>query len=165
MAERSTPKTGRPIMPASYGISAAADGVMSWSWAEDQLTKSRNYWISSTRPDGRPHAMPVWGIWLDGAVVFGTGRDSAKGRNLAARPDVVVHTESGDDVVIIEGVVEEIALGDADLSRRMSEAYNAKYGLPLEGEDPTAVLYAVRPRVALAWIEQDFPNTATRFVF
>ncbi|MEI6136703.1 MAG: pyridoxamine 5'-phosphate oxidase family protein [Chloroflexota bacterium] len=30
-----------------------------------RLRTAMNYWIATTRPDGRPHAAPVWGVWLD----------------------------------------------------------------------------------------------------
>src|SRR3954467_12923982 len=102
-------RSERPSMPTGYGIATGDDGQLPWSWVERECTKSRNYWICTTRPDGRPHAMPVWGLWFDGALVFSTDPASTKGRNLAARPDVVVHLESGDDVVIVEGRVRELA--------------------------------------------------------
>lgn len=52
--------------------------------------------------------MPVWGIWLGGAVYFGTDRRSRKAKNLAANPSLVIHLESGDDAVILEGAAEEV---------------------------------------------------------
>ena len=69
--------------------------------------------------------MPVWGIWLDEAFFFGSGRDSAKTRNLAANPAIVVHLESGDETVILEGLAEQV-LDDA-LERRVDEVYGPKY--------------------------------------
>jgi len=56
--------------------------------------RSRNYWICTSRPDGRPHSMPVWGFWTDGALYFGTERSSRKGKNLAHNYAVSVHLES-----------------------------------------------------------------------
>ena len=82
---------GRPRMPTTYGIATQSGGTLPWSWAEEQLRAARNYWVCSTRPDGRPHAMPVWGLWLDGAVLFSTDPSSRKGRNLTANPAAVVH--------------------------------------------------------------------------
>jgi len=58
--------------------------------------------------DGLPHAVPVWGVWVDGALYFGTDRRSRKARNLATNQGAVVHLESGDDAVILEGFAEEI---------------------------------------------------------
>ena len=94
---------GRPRFPRAYGIPAAEDGLLPWSWAGERLDGSRNYWVATTKPDGAPHAMPVWGLWLDGAFVFSTSPESRKGRNLARDPRVVVHVESGEEVVVLEG--------------------------------------------------------------
>jgi len=95
----------RPSIVEGYGIADDGEGMLPFSWVEDQLAAAHNYWVCSTRADGRPHAMPVWGLWVDGAVWFSTDPASLKARNLAARPEVVVHLESGDDVVVVEGVV------------------------------------------------------------
>lgn len=148
----------------NYGIHAGEEGMLGWEWATERLGRSRNYWISSTRPDGRPHAAPVWGVWLDGALFFGTGPGSRKGRNLTANPEVVAHLESGDEVVILEGAAERVE--DAALLRRVGEVYAAKYDFdPTGGGEEPAPMYAVRPRVAYGWLERDFPATATRWRF
>jgi hypothetical protein len=104
--------------------------------------------------------MPVWGVWVDGAVLFSTDPSSLKGRNLAARPDVVIHLESGDEVVVLEGRVAPIA------SERLEvfvEAYDAKYGHRIDTSNPDFGLYQLEPERVLAWREADFPTSATRF--
>ena len=146
-------------MPDGYGIASGDDGTLPWSWVVEQCTAARNYWICTTREDGRPHAMPVWGLWLGDAVVFSTDPASTKARNFAARPDVVVHLESGDDAVIVEGRVEPIA---RDLLPAFLDAYEAKYDYR-PNEEQTEGVYAVQPVRVLAWREQDFPTSATRF--
>lgn len=156
IAERPGFDPGYGILPADQG-----KGLLSWADAAAKLEASRNYWISTTRADGRPHAAPVWGVWIDGAFLFGTGEQSIKGKNIARNPEVVVHLESGDDVVIIEGVATKVR--DAATMRTYAEAYERKYQFRPEEEPGTA--YAVRPRVAFAWTEQEFPGTATRFRF
>ncbi len=154
----------RPHM-RNYGIATTAKGLMAWEWVDEQMAKARNYWICSTRPDGRPHAAPVWGVWYEGTLYFSSDRESRKARNLTASPEVVVHLESGDDSVILEGVVEVI--DDMELLRRVGKAYALKYPPydPVGEGMPGAVWYALRPRTALAWLERDFPNTATRWDF
>lgn len=154
---------GRPDMPAGYGVHAAADGLLSWDWVTERLTRARNYWLATTRPDGRPHAAPVWGIWLDGGFYFGTHRRSQKGRNLAHNPNLAVHLESGDEAVILEGVVEELTAPQE--FERYAAAYAAKYDFRPEPGGPDDVTYRLRPQVALAWLESDFPRTATRWRF
>ena len=163
------PAAGRPAMPESYGLASAAEGeILPWSWAEERLRESRNYWVVTVRPDGRPHAMPVWGAWVDGAFYFGTGFDSVKGRNIAADPRATVHLESGDEVVVLEGVMEEVT--NPDGIRRFEEAFNTKYGFEVDSEELDmaqmgAVVYRMTPRVAFGWTEANFPRNATRWAF
>ena len=106
----------------------------------DKIAASRNYWIASTRPDGRPHAMPVWGVWVDAQLLFGTDRMSTKGRNIAANPAVVVHLESGDDVVVLEGKPREVT--DASLLALFADAYDAKYAVRPDTSGAETVTYA-----------------------
>ena len=160
-----TPVAGRPKMDEGYGVPREGSGadLLPWSTVEDWLTKSRNYWVATASPAGRPHAMPVWGLWLDGGVMFSTGRTTRKARNIAANPEVIVHLESGDDVCILEGRIE--VERDRELLGRFDDAYEAKYNLrpgAAESSDPT---YILRPRVVLTWLEKDFVNTATRWTF
>lgn len=151
------PRQTRPAFPASYGIATSDEGMLPWTWAEERLVAARNYWIATTDPGGRAHAAPVWGLWLENAFVFGTSRESRKGRNLEHDPRIVVHLESGDEVVILEGVA-----GTIPLDERLAGAYEAKYAFRPE---PAGLWLRVRPRVALAWVEADYPRTATRFAF
>jgi PPOX class probable F420-dependent enzyme len=156
------PERARPRFPGVYGIHGDAEGLLDWSWAEERLIAARNYWVCTTRPDGGPHAMPVWGLWHDGAFYFSSSPDSRKARNLAANPAVTVHLESGDEVVIVEGVAD--LEPDEGLLAELSADYSRKYSFDVSftGGRP---LNVVRPRVAYAWLEQDFPGTATRFTF
>ena len=151
-------------MPASYGIeTGTTEGAVSWGGVTRRLTEARNYWLVTVRGDGRPHAAPVWGLWLDGAFYFSTDPGSQKGRNLARRPDVVMHLESGDDVVILEGRAQPVT--DAAALGRYADAYEAKYDVRPEADPQATNVYAVRPQTAFAWREQDFPRSATRWRF
>ena len=156
------PRRRRPPFKG-YGVEDGDEGMLPWSWATERLEQSRNYWVSTSRPDGRPHAMPVWGIWLDDAFFFSSGRDSAKSRNLAANPAVVVHLESGDETVILEGRAEKVL--DEGLSRRVSQVYWPKYDLTFDASGEADSWFVVRPKRAYAWAERDYPGTATQFDF
>ena len=157
------PTPGRPRVPATYGIPRELGDVGTWAAIAEKIAASRNYWIASTRPDGRPHAMPVWGVWVDGELLFGTDRKSRKGRNIAANPAIVVHLESGDDVVVLEGEPREVA--DAALLALYADAYDAKYAFRPNTSDAATVTYALRPSVAFTWLESDYLNSATRWSF
>jgi hypothetical protein len=154
------PKRSRPQIPEPYGIPKSAEGMLPWSHVVDRLSASRNYWVGSTRPDGRPHAVPVWGVWVDGTLYHGGGGDTRRARNLDANPHVALHLESADEVVIVEGVTDRLTEdnADAELLRRIDDAYEEKYGM----RHGTPV-WALRPHRVLAWTE--YPTTATRWEF
>jgi len=67
------------------------------------LRATRSLWLASTRPDGRPHAIPVWFVWDGRSIYFSTGLGTAKQRNLQHQPRVVAHLGDGDDVLIADG--------------------------------------------------------------
>ena len=148
-----------------YGIREASEGMglFPWSWATERLEKARNYWLSTTRPDGRPHTMPVWGVWLDDMLWFSTGAESRKARNLAGNPACVVAVEQGDGAVILEGAAEK--LPNRAPRKRFAAVYGRKYDWDMEGfEEP---IYVVRPAVVfgLSSAGEEFVESATRWVF
>ncbi len=155
-------------MPEGYGVPENDDGLLDWSWAVERLVAAKNYWFGTTRPDGRPHAMPAWAVWLDGALYFDGSPETRRMRNLARNPAIVVHLERGEDVVIVEGVAEVVRRPDPALAARVVDAFAAKY-LASHGYKPDPAgwerggLYAVRPHVVLAWGQ--FPDSATRWRF
>lgn len=158
------PSASRPHMPG-YGIldADAGAGLLPWSWAVERLSSAHNYWLATTRPDGAPHLMPVWGVWQDGAFYFSTSTGSRKARNLAADPRCVISTDMADEAVILEGVAEEVV--DTELLQIFKLAYDTKYAWEID--TGAGGIYAVRPTVAFAFIEKpaDFPGTATRWEF
>jgi nitroimidazol reductase NimA-like FMN-containing flavoprotein (pyridoxamine 5'-phosphate oxidase superfamily) len=163
MAETPEPRVERARFDPAYGT-ADVTAPLSWEWARERLERSRNYWIGTTRPDGKPHAMPVWGALVDDTVVFGTARQSQKARNLGERRDVVVHLESGDEAVILEGVAEET--NDLELLARAADVFEAKYDWrPGLDDFEGTVWYVVRPQVGYAWLESDYVSTRTRYVW
>ena len=52
----------RPFIP-DYGIEESEKGLLSWDFVDNLLKEAKNYWLSTTRPDGRPHVIPIWGVW------------------------------------------------------------------------------------------------------
>ncbi|GAA1258117.1 pyridoxamine 5'-phosphate oxidase family protein [Kitasatospora nipponensis] len=165
--ERPGPRAGRPDMPG-YGIRPADEGtgLLPWAWAESRLRDSHDYWVSSVRPDGRPHAMPVWGVWLAGGLWFSSSRRSRKYRNLTARPDAVLTTDDARNPVVLEGrarVVTEPAPVAAFLA-----ALNAKYrtAYPADFLDPAVnATFEVRPATVFGLLDGDFTGSPTRWTF
>jgi nitroimidazol reductase NimA-like FMN-containing flavoprotein (pyridoxamine 5'-phosphate oxidase superfamily) len=161
---KNAPKARRPYMPGYGMMFKKGRASLPWSWAARRLSNAHNYWLTTTRPDGRPHVMPVWGVWLDGTFYFSTGRRSRKSRNLAANPRCVVCPENAEEAVILEGTAHEVT--ESSLLRRFVDAYKRKYDWDMEeGEGPT---YAVRPRVAFGFVEKadaGVQGNPTRWLF
>jgi nitroimidazol reductase NimA-like FMN-containing flavoprotein (pyridoxamine 5'-phosphate oxidase superfamily) len=110
----------------------SSQGATATDWAEAQrrLEESEVFWISTVRPDGRPHVTPLIAVWLDGALYFCTGAEERKAGNLAHNPQCVLTTGcnllgEGLDVVV-EG--EAVQVRDDARLRRIADAYVAKYG-------------------------------------
>ena len=155
------PKATRPHMPG-YGLSRSRAGLLPWKWAADRLKRSHNYWIVTTRTNGAPHAMPVWGLWVNDRFFFSTGRQSRKTRNLAVNPRCVVCNERAEEAVIVEGTASEVT--DGSLIERLSPPYHRKYR-PWKLDPSLGPIYEVRPRTVFGVLERTFPRTATRWEF
>jgi len=161
-SKKTAPPAGRPVMPKGYSIRKGNKGLIAWSHVEQRMASAHNYWICTTCPDGHPHAMPVWGLWIEAKFYFSTDRKSRKSRNLIEQPAITVHLESGDDVVIIEGVAAEFK--DPKLLSTIDDAYHAKYGMRVIDMPGPPAFYAVTPQRVFAWREKDFPVCATRWL-
>jgi general stress protein 26 len=154
------PKASRPHMPG-YGMPKGAKGLLPWPWAEERLRKSHNYYVMTVRPDATPHAMPVWGIWVDHRFYFSTGATSVKARNLAANASCVICTEQSAEAVVVEGTAA--AIDSAARIGELSPHYAKKYkGYTLDPK--MGPIFEVRPKVAFGLSEKDFKNT-TRWIF
>lgn len=160
------PKSSRPYA-LGYGFPEGTKGLLPWSWADQRLTKSHNYWITTVKPDGSPHTMVVWGLWQDGRLLFSTGSKSRKARNLAGNPNCVVCTELAHEAIIVEGVAE---IADVATRRKFLPVYEKKYKFDMSTmkEDILAMkepVFAVRPRVVFAMWEKHFQGKSTRWKF
>ena len=168
--ERATtegPAPSRPLMPG-YGLPEGHDGLMPWSWADQRLEGSHNYWLATVRPDGRPHLMIVWGLWHGGAFYFSTGSRSRKARNLEGNAHCVIGTEQAHQAVVVEGVAEK--LRDAEQIKELLSLYQRKYDYDMSAmrEDILALrepIFVVRPRVAFGLEEKSSLQSATRWRF
>ena len=66
--------------------------AMPWSEARDRLELAEIFWISTVRPEARPHVTPLVAVWLDDALYFVTGENERKAKNLTYNPHVVMTT-------------------------------------------------------------------------
>jgi Pyridoxamine 5'-phosphate oxidase len=162
---KSQPKSDRPFA-RGYGIVGAEDGkgLLPWAWVARKMNGCRTFWVATIHAglhagQARPHVMPVWGVWLDDAFFFSTGRKSRKGQNLAANPACTVANDDGQEAVIVEGLATEV--NDALALKRVASAYKKKYKM-----DPRSMgepIFHVQPSVVFGFVEKSFAQSATRW--
>ncbi len=150
--------------------------VSEWAEARKRLAEARSYWLASVRPDGRPHVMPLFAVWLDDALYFTAGRNTRKARNLAGNAHCVITAAGKGLDLIVEGKAMKVR-DDATL-QRVADVYGSKYnwrvtvhdgaysadfGAPSAGPPPYE-LYEVRPTKVFG-LGTDEPYGATRWRF
>ncbi len=140
---------------------------MTWAEVAGRLAAARTYWLGTTMASGAPHAAPVWGAVTDGTLHVYTERRTVKARNIAVSPRVLVHLESGEDVLIVHGLAED--LGPPSAVPHVLAALAAKYTRPADRQylpdaDPDFdVVYAIRATSAITWQLADFSGSHRRW--
>lgn len=158
------PRVDRPGIPPDYGTSKATEYV-AWSHVDERLTADRVYWIATVGPSGRPRVRPIDGVNLDGVLYVGGSPETRWVSELKANPDVSVHLDGIEDVIIVEGTATVLTEVDRALAERLAAASNAKF--PEYGM--TAAFYrrngaiAIHPRKVISWT--DISRDPTRFRF
>ena len=147
-----------------------------WATARNELEHAKAYWLSTVRPDGRPHVTTVAAVWVDGSLHFTTGRSEQKAKNLARNTRCVITTGTnafeGLDV-IVEG--EAVLVTDEVRLQELADAYIAKYddlfvfhlrdgALWIDGSDDPGLAYEIRPAKAFGFGKgETFSQTRWRF--
>jgi len=151
-----------------YGMlpAGAGRGLLPWSWAEERLIRSHDYWLATVTPGGAPHLMPVWGVWQDGGLWFSSANGSRKARNLRSEPRCTLSTASPAEPVVVSGPARQVT--DAATLGAMLAAENAKYATDygMEMVDPASnSVFCLRPEWVFALDSADFTGSPTRFRF
>jgi general stress protein 26 len=150
---------GYGTLPADQGT-----GLLPWSWAEERLIASHDYWVATVWPDGRPHVMPVWGIWHDGTLWLSSSNGSRKARNLIGNPQCAVTTDDARNPVVLEGIAELIT-DPSDLATMLA-LENSKYSTDfgIDTLDPAVnASFRIRPRWVFGLKDGDFTGSPTRW--
>lgn len=152
---------GYGILPFDEGT-----GLLPWSWADERLLHSHDYWLATTYEDARPHVMPVWAVWSDGMLWASSALGSRKARNLARDGRCTITTDDAFEPVVVEGVAEVVH--DAEPIASFLKAMNAKYGTSYEPSflDPDVnATFRITPAVVIGLAESDFTGSPTRWTF
>jgi hypothetical protein len=145
-----------------------------WVAARRELAAAELYWISTVRPGGQPHVTPLIAIWHDDSIVFTTGPDERKARNLAENPHCTFTTgrndlHSGLDLVV-EGVARRVT--NASALQGIADVYVEKYGetwrfevvdAGFDHQGGRALVFAVTPTVAFGFGKGGYSQTRWTF--
>ena len=157
------------------------DPPIPWSRALEQLEAApdtqapRSTWLSTVRPDGRPHVAAVGALWVDGKFYFTSGPGARKSRNLAANPNCVLSIALPGLDLVVEGRAAKVT--DQATLERLAQRYaaqgwparvadgalTAEYSAPSAGPPPWD-LYVVTSLVAFG-VATAKPFGATRWRF
>jgi nitroimidazol reductase NimA-like FMN-containing flavoprotein (pyridoxamine 5'-phosphate oxidase superfamily) len=129
-------------------------GHIPWNKIDARLRSMREIWVATADAAGRADAVPVWFWWDGSSVWFTTKASSRKARNIAVRPEVVLHNGDGADPIIVKGRAQLVDAEDELV--RLDLAYAEKYVDPHSGTKATIfvegdVAFRVRPRLVMAW--------------
>ena len=160
--DRTDPIVSRPEAPESYAFGRNSAPLLPWSHVVERLERARYYWLATTRPNGHPHVTPVWGVWVNEALYLDGLPTTRWARNLAANPAVSVHLDDGNDVVILEGVMEDTNT-DSYAGSQIVQAWDSKYGR-LQPDPVGSGILQLRPRTARAWSSESLED-GTRWQF
>jgi len=114
-----------------HGFSQPNATPTPWAAGLEQIIDADTFWLSTVRPDGRPHVTPLIAVWHGDAIWFTTGPDERKAKNLAENSSCVLTTGRSDLVdggldIVLEGTAEQVS-NEAQL-QPIAEAFAAKYG-------------------------------------
>jgi general stress protein 26 len=163
----SEPASARAVrFPAEYGTPGGPESLRPWSDVEARLRAAPNYWITTVGPGGRPHARPVDGVWVDGALCFGGSPETRWVRNLMANPAISVNLSSEAEAIILEGTARLVTDPAHVLAAPSMAASKEKYPQYHAGsETPFRPFWALQPTTAFAWTLEGFPRGATCWRF
>jgi Pyridoxamine 5'-phosphate oxidase len=156
---RTSPVVESIRLPKVYGTPTQR---LSWDEVDQRLGMALHYWLATTRPDGRPHVVPVDGIWLDGACHFGGAPETVHARNLRADPRAAIHLDDSEAATIAEGVAE-VHTPTPEFARELDAAAKRKYGYSVGPDVYLGGVWRLRPTTVLAWTA--LYRDATRFRF
>jgi hypothetical protein len=160
-----SPKILRPKFPKGYADNPAS--FIEWGWVVAQLTESKHYWLCTVRADGRPHAVPRWGVFLENQFWYDGSPETQHAKNLLTNPHVALHLESGEKAIILEGTSTPAGKPTLAFAQQLAQAIGTKYAALGYTPEPTqwdeGGLFVFTPRQCIAW--SVFFENPTKFIF
>ena len=143
----------RPHFPKGYVDHPTS--ILTWDYVVERLSNSKNYWLCSVRPDGRPHSVPRWGVMVDNKFYYDGSPETVHARNILQNPSISLHLENGDQALIAEGTTRPSEKPDPELAVLLSKTFCAKYEkfgyAPKPDQWDAGGLFVFSPMKVLAW--------------
>lgn len=152
-----------PLMTESLHEESGAGTA--WSEARSRLVASKAYWLATVQPDGRPHVMPLPGIWMNGSLYVSASHSSQAAANLLHDSRCVVTVSSPEPTgldLVLEGDASTVT-DEAEL-QHLARTQQAKYDRPVTVQDrafhgdsapaagpPPRAVFAVTPTTVLGF--------------
>src|SRR4029450_4259370 len=143
--------SARPVrFPAAYGAPGGPESLLPWSHVEERMRRASTYRIVAVGPSARPHARPIDGVWVDGALCFGGSPETRWVRNLMANPAISINLSSEAEAIILEGTAELVTDPSHPLAAPSMAASKAKYPQYFSGDEapPFRPFWMLRPTTA-----------------
>ncbi len=87
----------------------------------DGVPEPHTHWLATTRPDGRPHVVPIGAVWHDNRFYFSSGDGTRKSRNLAQNPNCAITLAAKGLDLVLEGKATKV--NDEAKLRRLAEVF------------------------------------------
>jgi hypothetical protein len=137
------------------------------------VPEPHTHWLATTRPDGRPHVVPVGAVWHEGRFYFSSGPGTRKARNVAENPNCVITLAASDIDLVLEG--QSVKVTDDAKLKRLAEvfasagwapavrdgAFYHEFSAPSAGPPPWE-LYEFTPKTVFGLATAE-PHGATRW--
>ncbi|MGZ4413678.1 MAG: pyridoxamine 5'-phosphate oxidase family protein [Gaiellaceae bacterium] len=121
------------------GFSSEGAHPTEWADGRQHLEDAEVFWLSTVRPDGRPHVTPLLAVWCADAMYFCTGPDERKAKNLKRNQHCILTTGRNilDETldVVVEGQVAEVS--DPAELEQVANTYETKYPTHVAAQEGT----------------------------
>ena len=164
-----------PVAELDARFSSEGATATPWSEAQARLEGAETFWVTTVRPDGRPHVTPLIAVWHEDSLFFCTGPDERKAQNLAANAHCTLTTgcdklHEGLDLVVEGGATR---VTDERRLQAVADVYLSKYGeewrFEVKGDafshndGGVALVFEVRPTTVFGFAKGDYAQTRWRF--
>jgi hypothetical protein len=151
---------GEPLrLPPEYGTPAK---TLAWADVEARLEAATQMWLTTVRPDRRPHSVPIDVLWLEREAWFGGSAETVKHRNLLADGRATLHLPDAAAAVVVEGGCDLI-VPEGEAVDRLIAASEKKYGYAPPADAYAGGVWRLQPSKVMAWTSLSVDATRFRF--